>query len=561
MPRDRPRRASHASTGSYTSFFGEGSDHDDARSSPATTTSPSDASLSPRPARPTAAARATTTLSSSSSSRKPPSTASTSKASAKATKTTRDRATSTRRALEQRLETLYQSTPGPVHSLKLVDHRARAQLEIDLHHHEDRISLRSWWNTRQWQDKRKHGTVEPDASSDSTEDEVLPAVKTERPTLTKRVKRSKAVNAGTEPRPSPGQTFKKEPSFVEPPEFPALTELAPAPPWTRGTAQFSLSPLLPPPIHYRSNPGPPALRATELEPTHYSNWNDTYDLWSAAPTIGFPSGAPRDWTVPTRPVKIDTVIEFPVRTLVIGTWSRRAVVDPSELQVVYLAATDTIVFSTRHLELIYHVHLAVASVSSLVLFHSLAESRSVLLLYRDFDSDNDPSSSSHPPPFTLSSSSSSSAAAAAAAFAAQGGPYTTEPTTTTTSSTRIRDFTPNDVATRARVYALELTETSQVPSLLAAIDVARSSRPSSSSVVERLVVGPWDPDALTVEDLATGLSRDESAWPSDDDDRDGVGLGVGAASAKVDTARFVYRGDDVGKWGQELWARKWVTRE
>lgn len=46
----------------------------------------------------------------------------------------------------------------------------------------------------------------------------------------------------------------------------------------------------------------------------------------------------------------DVTIELPAKTLCIGQWARRAAVDPSQLRVVYSSRSDSLVFSTQHLE-------------------------------------------------------------------------------------------------------------------------------------------------------------------------------------------------------------------
>jgi len=46
----------------------------------------------------------------------------------------------------------------------------------------------------------------------------------------------------------------------------------------------------------------------------------------------------------------EQMIELPALALGIGTWSRRADVDPSQLRAVYSSKTDALIFSTEHLE-------------------------------------------------------------------------------------------------------------------------------------------------------------------------------------------------------------------
>jgi hypothetical protein len=166
----------------------------------------------------------------------------------------------------------------------------------------------------------------------------------------------------------------------------------------------------------------------------------------------------------------------------------------------------------------------------MVLFHSLANSRSVLLFHRD-------SSSPFRPHFSLTPSS---------------------PTTSTSCvPTPINDFTPSQIATSTAIYAVELTETSLVPSLLEEID----SISPSLNLEDKFFVGPWKDDRLSLEDIATSLVMQRKKRRSSEGS---TGGGESEESTTNEGFRFRYRGQEKKKENEEIWARKWksaTTRE
>ena len=100
-----------------------------------------------------------------------------------------------------------------------------------------------------------------------------------------------------------------------------------------------------------------------------------------------------------------------------------------------------------------------------------------------------------------------------------------------------QDFTPDFIASTSPLYAIELTETSSIPPLLEKIE----SLSPSLELDQKLFVGPWDPEVLDFEDLATSLVAQRRRM------------------GEEDVLRFGYQGKDAIKAMEEVWARKWKT--
>lgn len=141
MPRRQPRRSSHASTGSYTSFFGRSSRGSNSSSSSALSSSSSQSPSPPAsPAVLTPAPVQVTPPAPSTRSSPNDSTASSSKK-----KQPNPQAIA---EIEETLEALFQGAPGPVHSLKSVELKQKKQLDIDMREAGMERTLRAWWIKR-----------------------------------------------------------------------------------------------------------------------------------------------------------------------------------------------------------------------------------------------------------------------------------------------------------------------------------------------------------------------------------------------------------------------------
>jgi len=135
MPRQQPRRTSHASTGSYTSYFSTGGDSNE--SSPPSSQDSSSSSSPNRSPPPT-------------TTRNEPPQASTSAVALEdqPNEMNEEEKEEEIAKIEQDLEALFRSTAGPVHSLRTVKKKDREELEARMQKVEFTVGLRKWWTTR-----------------------------------------------------------------------------------------------------------------------------------------------------------------------------------------------------------------------------------------------------------------------------------------------------------------------------------------------------------------------------------------------------------------------------
>lgn len=101
-----------------------------------------------------------------------------------------------------------------------------------------------------------------------------------------------------------------------------------------------------------------------------------------------------------------------------------------------------------------------------------------------------------------------------------------------------QDFTPAYIASTHPIYALELTETSSIPSLFEKIE----SLSPSLDLDQKLFVGPWDPEVLDFEDLATSLVAQRKR------------------AGEEDVWRFEYQGKDAIRAMEDVWVRRWTSK-
>ncbi|GAA5964003.1 hypothetical protein JCM3765_007835 [Sporobolomyces pararoseus] len=550
MPRQQPRRTSYASTGSYTSFFESGTGS--SKSSPPSPTSSSELSSSAEPGSPSPSPPRPST-------RVQPQASTSAATDEKNLSAPRPRTPASKEEIaqvEQRLEAMYQATPAPVHSLKFVDKKKRDNLEAEMERIGYDKTLRKWWTTKQWAERRKaipqESKAEPPLPLQLEEKFAKPVSTNAEGSSSKPVAPPK-VSPASKPKPRP--TVKKKKEVVK--DKPVVSEeeskgldhssIAARPEPSSNLGSLDTVQASPPPVLSRdplSDPSQvPSPNLQFIDPKAVIN-RSPFAI-EPSPSASISSSTPIE--VSKRPVvprvnvkplplfhpnliqgeEKDVMIEVPATTLCIGEWARRAAVDPSQLRVVYSSRTDSLVFSTRHLESVYHLHLPVVSISALVLFHSLVESRSYLLIHRE-------SSNSPQPHFTLTSAT----------------PNSTSPTSS--SATLIHDFTPSQQASTSSVYGLELEGTSLIPSLLQEID---SLSPSLKLLDGKLFVGPLQEDRLlTLEDLVSKcliVQRLKKVKKGNE--------GGGESTSAKETGSYMlrYTGDDERKKTVELWTRKW----
>ncbi|GAA5908474.1 uncharacterized protein JCM6883_005556 [Sporobolomyces salmoneus] len=533
MPRQQPRRASRASTGSYTSFF---SSHAGAGDSTRTSTSPSSSSSasmsSPLTNEDSASPPSASTSRAAPSQSTPPNSTKKRKLSPEDSLnlsiSTPQRHTDLA-TVEQALETLFQSSPGPVHSLKHVTGPQRQAIESEMNRIGMGITLRSWWTRRQRQSRMMEKgsntsnptTRKPKSKRDVGRPLTKVPVETRGPDIEVDADDKSEFKAIfiKEEEANPKMSSSVETTKKSSLDFTPRLESKPlGNPSASVTSDVSFDSQ--PSVH----PGATASSTQLQEPDSILNATRClFPLTKPEPERQaslVETRARYDSTIVPQEKEEERVIVFPALTLEIGTWARRAAVDPSQLSVVYSVYSDSIVFSTQHLESIYHLHLPVSSISFLVVFHSLPSHRSFLLIYRTL------SPLPHlQPRFTLSR--------------LTHGKISGE-------AVPINDFTPSQIASSHPLYALELTETSLVPPLLASID-----RISPTLKLEgKLFVGPWrEETGLSLEDLIGSCEVVQKKRAGQE--------GAGEGGGETESLRYKYQGEDPWKVGEELWARKW----
>ncbi|GAA5937906.1 uncharacterized protein JCM15063_005409 [Sporobolomyces koalae] len=463
MPPDRPRRSSYASVGSYSSFFRRSS-ASVSSASPSTSSSSSLSSAAPSPPasfNPAVQRPVLTT-----SEREQP-----------VTRAVDDAEASAR--VEESLEALYLSAANVgSNSLRSVSIEARLRIQAEIRRIGFTPSLRLWWLERQRADKKRN-RLGTEFTSNNLQSSVNPVFVHSAKLTTEPAQHASPTRASTIESCSVFNSSTDEPDYLAtsnlppstfPPEYPlSLGNTNTIRRYTRDIADSGTSRFL------FSN----EIERASLEP----------------PTI-----------------------ELPALTLVVADWARRKCVDPTQLTCAYSPASDCITFTTQHLDSLYTIHLPVDSIHTVVLFHSLGQSRSVLLLIRDPFRDD-------PPNFTRSNS------------------------TTPLESESIFDFTPNRVASTSPSFTIELDGTSLIPPLLDKIDKLSPTL----SLETKFFVGPFDPLQIRLEDLATKLvlQQPQQQQHSKLDSR--MDVQAQAACMRKELRFKIARQKTV------LWARQWCT--
>ncbi|GAA5883464.1 hypothetical protein JCM16303_003810 [Sporobolomyces ruberrimus] len=540
-PRQQPRRASQASAGSYTSYFSSNAEGSDSCSTPSSSNMSSSRSNSPPPSKPLPQPAVQDTA------QAPPPTATSLQGSETESSRETQAVSNSRREVEAILESLYTATVGPKHSIKEIKADKRNEVGQAMEEAGFEQTLKKWWLARQWKDKKKErAALEEETIANLSGSSLHLGFGPSKPISVPKASSTNATVSIHEPikktfgsqqtstkndvsSKSSSARFDTDMFNVEQQSFPDRTYVRPVDMSSYPSAQ-----------HFQTQPRPVnAFFAPTPTPRSTLSRSPSADRRSVSapsmkkPRLSVPS-VPEPF-FPETPQSQEARIEIPAMTLIIGSWSRTTAFDPAQLSVVYSPATDSFIFSTQHLEFIYHLHLPVASIVSLVLFHSLAYSRSVLLINRD-------PSSPLQPEFTQSSAPPEST-----------NPAFASPAPSTLSTNPISDFTPERFATSTSTYALELTETSRVPALLEEIDQLSTN---GLSLEEKFFVGPWKEDVFTREDLASRLGLQTKKGKKKRGSEESNGGGGGGVEA-IEGLKFKYTGKDERKVGQELWARKW----